>query len=115
MWEKEDEFYFAKELYPGTKTIMVNDISTLNTSDTIQRNLIFKIAGTFSELYPAAWQHNFDGGLIWITTLGHEKNDYEDPLYMQHILGGIRFVASQVKKLDFSKAYADSRDTPVRY
>lgn len=115
VWEKEDEFYFAKELYPGTKTILVNDISTLNTSDTIQKNLILKNAGTFSEFYPAAWQHDFDGGHTWFTTLGHHQKDYEDPVYVQHIFGGIRFVASQVKKLDFSKAYADSRDTPVRY
>jgi len=115
VWEKEDEFYFAKELYPGTKTILVNDITTLNATDTIQKNLILKHAGTFSELYPAAWTNDFDGGHTWFTTLGHHKKDYEDPVYVQHILGGIRFVASQVKKLDFKKAYADSRDTPIRY
>jgi len=115
VWEKEDEFYFAKELYPGTKTVLVNDITTLNTTDTIQRNLILKNAGTFSELYPAAWTNDFDGGYSWFTTLGHHKKDYSDPVYVQHILQGIRYVASRVKKLDFNKAYADSRDTPVRY
>ncbi len=114
-WEKEDEFYFAKELFPGTKTILVNDITTLNTTDTIQRNLIMKNAGTFSELYPAAWTHDFDGGHAWFTTLGHHKNDYSDPLYLQHIFQGIRFIAGRVNKLDFSKAYATTRDTPVRY
>lgn len=115
VWEKEDEFYFAKELYPGTKTIMINDVSTLNTTDTTQKNLIAKNAGTFAELYPSSWTNDFDGGHTWFTTLGHDKKDYSDPIYVQHIFQGIRFVASQVKKLDFSKAYADSRDTPVRY
>jgi type 1 glutamine amidotransferase len=115
VWEKEDEFYFAKELYPGTKTIMVNDVSSLNTTDTTQKNLIVKNAGTFAELYPASWTNDFDGGHTWFTTLGHHKNDYSDPTYVQHILQGIGFVASQVKKIDFTKAYADSRDTPVRY
>ena len=114
-WEKEDEFYFAKELYPGTKTILAMDITSLNATDTVQRNLIIKNAGTFSELYPAAWTNDFDGGHTWFTTLGHHKKDYSDPLYVQLIFQGIRFVASQVKKLDFSKAYAESRDTPVRY
>jgi type 1 glutamine amidotransferase len=114
-WEKEDEFYFAKELYPGTKTILAIDITSLNATDSTQRNLIIKNAGTFSELYPAAWTHNYDGGHTWFTTLGHDKKDYSDPLYVQHMLGGIQFVASQVKKLDYSKSYADSRDTPVRY
>ncbi len=114
-FEKEDEFYFAKELFPGTKTIMANDITSLNATDTVQRNLILKNAGTFSELYPVTWTHDFDGGHTWFTTLGHHKKDYVDPLYVQHLFQGIRFIASQVKKLDFSKAYADSRDTGVRY
>ncbi len=91
------------------------DITSLNATDTVQRNLIIKNAGTFSELYPAAWTNDFDGGHTWFTTLGHHKKDYSDPLYVQLIFQGIRFVASQVKKLDFSKAYAESRDTPVRY
>ena len=33
-WAKEDECYFAKELYPGPKAIMAHDITSLNTSDT---------------------------------------------------------------------------------
>ena len=114
VWEKEDECYFAKELYPGTKTILAHDITTLNTSDTAQRNLIVKHAGLFSEFYPAAWTHDFDGGHTWITALGHHKKDYDDPVYIQHIFQGISFIAGSVKKLDYSKAYADSRDTPVR-
>jgi type 1 glutamine amidotransferase len=114
-WEKEDEFYFAKELYPGAKTILAMDITSLDATDTTQRALIIKNAGMFSELYPAAWANSFDGGHTWFTTLGHHKNDYTDPQYVQLILGGIRFIAGQVKKLDYSKAYATSRDMPVRY
>ena len=115
VWEKEDECYFAKELYPGTKTIMAHDVTTLNRSDTTQRNLIVKNAGAFSELYPAVWTHDFDGGHTWFTALGHDKKDYADPVFVQHLFQGIRFVAGQVKKIDFSKAYAGSRDMPVRY
>ena len=114
-WEREDEFYFAKELFPGIKTVAANDITTLNTTDTVQRNLIIKNAGTYTELYPSVWTHAYDGGHTWVTTLGHHKKDYKDPVYVQHILQGIRFIASQVKNIDFSKAYADSRDAPVKY
>jgi uncharacterized protein len=84
VWEKEDECYFAKELYPGTKTIMAHDITTLNKTDTSERNLINKNSGNFSELYPAVWIHGYDGGHVWITTLGHDKKDYADPVYVQH-------------------------------
>jgi type 1 glutamine amidotransferase len=102
-WEKEDEFYFAKELYPGTKTILAIDITSLNATDTIQRNLILKNAGTFNELYPATWTHDFDGGYTWFTTLGHHKKDYSDPMYVQHLFQGIRYVASRVKNLILAK------------
>ncbi len=115
VWEKEDECYFAKELYPGTKTILAHDITSLNASDTTQRNLISKHAGHFSELYPAAWTHDFDGGHAWFTALGHDKKDYDDPVYIQHLFQGIRYVAGSVKKLNYSKAYADTRDDTVHY
>jgi type 1 glutamine amidotransferase len=114
-WAKEDECYFAKELYPGPKTIMAHDITSLNTSDTAQKDLIIKNAGGYAELYPAVWSYDFDGGHTWCTVLGHDKKDYSDPVFTKHIFQGIRYIASQAKGLDFKKAYADSRDTPVRY
>lgn len=115
VWEKEDECYFAKELYPGPKTLMAHDITTLNTSDTTQRDLIRRHAGGYAELYPAVWSYDFDGGHTWCTVLGHDKKDYSDPVFVQHLLQGIRYVAGRVGKIDFKKAYADNRDTPVRY
>ncbi len=115
VWEKSDECYFGKELYPGNIVLMAHDITTLNTSDSSQKKLIEKNAGGYTELYPSVWYNEFDGGHTWCTVLGHDKKDYEDPVYVQHIFGGIRFVAGEVKKIDFSKAYAESRDTPVKY
>lgn len=114
-WEREDECYFGKELYPGRVVLMAHDITTLSASDTSQQNLIEKNKGGFNELYPAVWYHEFDGGHTWCTVLGHDKKDYSDPVYMGHILGGIRYVAGKVNKLDFTKAYAGERDSPVEY
>lgn len=113
-WERKDECYFAKELYPGTKVIMAHDVTSLdwNTADSVK---IRQFSAPFSELYPAVWHHQFDGGNIWITALGHDKENYEDPVYIKHIFQGISFIAGQAKKLDVSKAYADSRDTPVHF
>lgn len=68
------------------------DITTLNTSDTAQNNLIIKNEGTFSEIYPAAWTYDFDGGHTWFTSLGHDKKDYSEPTYVQLILQGIRLI-----------------------
>jgi type 1 glutamine amidotransferase len=115
VWELEDECYFAKQLFPGPKVLMAHDITSLNATDTLQRNLIMKHAGGYTELYPAVWTHNFDGGHTWVTALGHDKKDYSEPVYMQHLLQGIRYIAGTVKPLNFNKAYAASFDDEVRY
>ena len=114
-WVKEDECYFTKELYPGPKVLMAYDITTLNISDTAQHNLIKKHAGSYADLYPAAWTYDFDGGFTWCTMLGHDKKDYSNPVYTQHILQGIRYVASRVTKIDYKKAYSTNYNDPVRF
>lgn len=115
VWQKADECYFAKELYPGPRVLMAHDITTLNQTDTAQKKLINKHAGGYAELYPAVWAYDYDGGHTWVTVLGHHKNDYADPVYMNHVLQGLRYVAGKVKSRDFSKAYANNFDEPVRY
>lgn len=112
VWEKEDECYFSKELYPGPQVIMAHDLSTLNG---LESEKVKNAAGPYTALYPAVWHQSFDGGPIWITTLGHAKTDYQDPIYLRHLLQGIQFVASQVKKLNYAQAYATSHDEAVRY
>jgi type 1 glutamine amidotransferase len=112
-WEREDECYFLKEMYPGIRTLLAHDIRTL-TPDEKDKEKIMTSAGPYTQLYPACWYQNFDGGTIWISALGHDKKDYEDPTFVQHILQGMQFVASQVKVKDFSKAYATTKDEPLR-
>ena len=112
IWEKEDECYFSKELYPGAKIIMAHDLTTL---DTTQKKTIQQHAGHYSVLYPAVWTNDFDGGYTWVTTLGHDKKDYSDPVYIQHLFQGISYIAKRVNKLDYSKSYAMDRDTPLHY
>ncbi len=113
VWQKEDECYFQKELYPGVKAVLAHDLSTLDVAaDSLKLKLN---RGTFGRYYPAAWYQQFDGGTIWITALGHDKNDYEDPTYVQHIFQGIKFVAGEIKSKDYAKAYSRVKDEPVKY
>jgi len=110
VWEREDECYFGKEFYPGIKVVMAHDLNSLNKNEAEK---ITASAGSFSDYYPAVWYQNFDGGRVWVTTLGHDKQSYEDPTYIKHIFQGMQFVAGQVKKLDFTKAYATTINTPI--
>lgn len=111
-WTKEDECYFTKEMYPGIRVVMAHDLSTLK-GDEAHMERVKTHSVQFPDYYPAVWYQQFDGGTIWVTTLGHHKKDYENPVYVNHIFQGMNFVASKVGKLDFSKAYATERDTPI--
>ena len=114
VWEKQDECYFIKEMSPGPTVIMAHDLTTVNPKDATETAKIRTFGGSFTALYPAAWYYEYDGGHTWCTSLGHAKPDYEDPVFVQHLLGGIRYVAGLVNKIDYGKAYAITRDDAVR-
>jgi type 1 glutamine amidotransferase len=57
--------------------------------------------GGNGENHPMAWYHEFDGGRGFYTALGHDNKSWEDPLYKQHVLGGIKYAMGnnpEVKK-----------------
>jgi type 1 glutamine amidotransferase len=111
IWSKADECYFGKELYPGIKVLMAHDLSTLEKSppDIISTN-----AGSFANFYPAVWCQEFEGGNIWITTLGHDKANYQEATFRNHLLQGIKFIANQYKGLDYSKAAATNKNDNLK-
>lgn len=111
VWTKEDECYFGKELYPGIKVLMMHDLSTLNPA---QNELISKNAGSYGNYFPAVWYQTFQGGHIWISTLGHDKNNYQNPLFKNHILQGIQFIANEFKGLHYDQAFAKDRNDPIK-
>ena len=49
--------------------------------------------------HPMAWYHDYDGGRSFYTELGHVDESYSDPLYLQHLLGGIQY-AMGIKKME---------------
>lgn len=112
VWEKKDECYFSKEMYPGIEVLMAHEVRSLDT--TKQSALIEKHTGPYNELYPAVWYHRYDGGHIWITTLGHDIFNYTDPLFVNHVFRGMEYIATLVKPRDAKKAYATDRDEPLQ-
>ncbi len=111
VWSKSDECYFMKELSPGPTTVLAHELTSLNTDEA---DKIKASAGPYTELYPAAWFYDFDGGYTWCTALGHAKTDYDDPTFINHLFQGIRYIASQVKSIDLAKAYAQTPNDAIR-
>ncbi|MCX6331564.1 MAG: ThuA domain-containing protein [Bacteroidetes bacterium] len=111
LWTKEDECYFGKELYPGIKVLMAHDLSTLHENKIEE---ITKNAGSYANYYPAVWYQNFEGGHIWITALGHAKENYNEPTFTNHLLQGIRFIANEYHGLNYDQAKSISKDDPLK-
>jgi type 1 glutamine amidotransferase len=49
--------------------------------------------GAMGADHPVAWSHEFEGGRAWYTALGHTAESYSEPLFLAHLLGGIRWAA----------------------
>ena len=79
-----DEFYFLDHMPKGLHVLLAGDLTTLN--DPAKDKYPGK---QFGDEFPLAWKHEFEGGRAWYTALGHQKEHYSDPVFMQHILGGI--------------------------
>jgi type 1 glutamine amidotransferase len=49
--------------------------------------------GSMGEDHPIAWYHDYDGGRAWYTAGGHTRERYAEPLFREHLLGGIKYTA----------------------
>jgi type 1 glutamine amidotransferase len=85
VWKRFDELYNFKWI--GT------DLHYLITIDESSYT-----GGANGENHPMAWYHDFDGGRAFYTALGHDNKSFEDPLYLQHILGGIKYAMGENPK-----------------
>jgi type 1 glutamine amidotransferase len=79
VWKRFDELYNFKWIGTDLKVLITIDESSYN-------------GGGNGEDHPMAWYHEFDGGRGFYTALGHDIKSWEDPLYLQHVLGGIKYV-----------------------
>lgn len=111
-WKWFDECYFSQIYYPGIQPLIVSHLDKLNEKE---QPTIAKYKTSFGNLHPVVWHQKFDGGTLWMTTLGHEKSAYTDPVFLIHLIGGLEYVASQVGELNYERAYAKSYDEEVRY
>ena len=82
-WERTDEWYNFRT-NPRT-TAGVNVLLTLDEDS--------YTGGTMGDDHPIAWFHEYEGGRSFYTGLGHTPSTYAEPLFRQHLLGGIRYAA----------------------
>lgn len=89
-WTRTDEWYNFKNLNPDVKVLISIDEKSYQ-------------GGENGDKHPMAWYHNFDGGRVFYTELGHTNESFSEPLYLKHILGGIQYAIGD-NTADYSKA-----------
>ena len=85
----DDECYFLDELNPAIRVLLAADLVT------VEDRSREPFPGTlFADRFPIAWYQAFDGGRQFYTSLGHRIEDYRDPVFLRHVLGGIQWVVN---------------------
>ncbi|MEO8577891.1 MAG: PQQ-dependent sugar dehydrogenase, partial [Gemmatimonadales bacterium] len=59
--------------------------------------------GTNGDHHPMSWYHDFDGGRAFYTNMGHTDATFSEPLFLKHILGGLKY-AMGTGTIDFGRA-----------
>jgi len=83
-WKREDEWYNFKQIS--------SDIDVLYTLDESSYQ-----GGENGSDHPISWKHEVEEGRAFYTALGHTKESYADPLFLNHILRGIQYSVKDIK------------------
>lgn len=90
VWKRFDELYSYKNLSKDIKVLARLDESTYE-------------GGANGKDHPFIWYHDFDGGKAFYTGGGHTDESYVDPLFLQHLLGGLKSVMATSLKYSQAK------------
>jgi type 1 glutamine amidotransferase len=81
-WVRTDEWYNFRSNPRAT-----SDIHVLASLDETS------YAGGAMGDHPIAWCRPYDGGRAWYTGGGHTRESYAEPLFLDHLAGGIEYAA----------------------
>ncbi|HYW49493.1 MAG TPA: ThuA domain-containing protein, partial [Gemmatimonadaceae bacterium] len=92
-WKRTDEWYNFRAIAPDLHVVMTIDERSYT-------------GGENGATHPVAWYHAVDGGRAFYTALGHTPESYADSLFLQHVLGGMRYAIGEQRALDYAEATA---------
>lgn len=81
--QNEEEYNFRHDPSPHVKVFIKIDETTYGGGD------IGKSPST-------SWYHEYDGGQAWYTAMGHTRETYCEPLFLNPVWGGILWVAGKI-------------------
>jgi type 1 glutamine amidotransferase len=81
-WIRTDEWYNFKDLQSDINVVYNLDETTYS-------------GGTHGATHPISWYHEFEGGRVFYTAMGHTSSSYTEPLFVQHIGGAIVWLTKE--------------------
>jgi type 1 glutamine amidotransferase len=81
-WQRDDEWYNFQEIPTHTNILLRLDTDSYEGSD-------------HSGNHPISWYHEFDGGRAFYTGLGHTSESFSEDLFLDHLLGGIKYAMGE--------------------
>ncbi|WP_187261242.1 ThuA domain-containing protein [Pontibacter beigongshangensis] len=102
VWKTTDEWYNFKNLNKEVQVLLTLDETSYE-------------GGKNGAHHPIAWYHDYDGGRAFYTGLGHTEEAYQDTVFLQHLLGGIRYAAGDNQELTYSKARTERVPAEERF
>ncbi len=82
-WIRTDEWYNIRYTNSDVNVLITIDESSYDPADNEPG----------PDPHPLVWYHEFDGGRSFYTALGHVEESYSEPLFRDHISGGLRYAA----------------------
>jgi PKD repeat protein/glucose/arabinose dehydrogenase len=85
-WQRPEEWYnFHPTMRGQVHSLLEVDEDTYNPGS--------EAMGTD---HPISWCRDDEGGRVWATAMGHAISSYSEPLFRQHVLGGIQTAAGAI-------------------
>ncbi len=84
-WIRTDEWYNIDYVNP--------DVSVLVAID--EASYLVDRENPGDAYHPMSWYHEFEGGRVFYTALGHTKESFTEPEFLDHVWGGLRYVLGE--------------------
>ncbi len=107
-WKRQDEWYNFKEFNPQVQVLLSLDEGSYEGGTMCQQP-------GHDPCHPISWCHEYDGGRAFYTEMGHTKESYSEPEYLQHLLGGLKYAIGQQRRLDYGHCRTEALPDPTRF
>lgn len=79
-----DEWYYFQDHNPETQLLVTLDPASIGQKD-VNPN-------------PISWAHEFEGGRVFYTAMGHTTETFSEPYFLDHLAGGLKWVTAKPRK-----------------